>query len=45
MDFVEAVEVAEVSEIAILGVSGNEDVLIDALSQSAAVYQTSSSGG
>ena len=40
MDFVEAVEVAEVSKTAILGVPGDEDVLMNALSQSAAWSQT-----
>ena len=42
---VEAIEVAEVAKTAILGVSGDEDVLINAPSQAATGSHTSSSGG
>ena len=45
MEEFEVVEVAEVAKTAILGVSGDEDVLIKAPLQAAAGSQTSSSGG
>ena len=45
MAAVEDVEVAEVSETAILCVSGDENMLINVLSQEAAVSQTSISCG
>ena len=45
MAAVEDVEVAEVSETAILCVSGDENMLINVLSQEAAISQFSSSCG
>ena len=45
MSVVEDVKVVEVSETAILGVSGNENMLINASSQEDAISQTSVSGG
>ena len=45
MSAVEAIEVAEVEKASIFGVSGDEDLLINALSQAASGSQTSSNAG